>query len=179
MVPIETLTASIETKEALFIRLYQEVFPKVAHYVAQKGGDLSAAQDVFQEALVIYYEKVHLDGFIPTSSHHAYLFGVVKHLWSKAFRERMQTQALEQLEIAAITEETIVPERILLFLETAGQKCMELLQSFYYEKLSMAKLAQKYGFGSERSAAVQKYKCLEKVREEVKSKSWHYENFTD
>ena len=43
-----------------------------------------------------------------------------------------------------------------------------MLQAVYYFKYSMQELAEEFGFRSVRSATVQKYKCLEKVRNEVK-----------
>jgi len=54
-----------------------------------------------------------------------------------------------------------------------------LLRAFYYDKLSMSKIANRFGFSSERSATVQKYKCLEKVRDLVKEKSLSYEDFLE
>lgn len=179
MVPIETWTAPTETKEALFIRLYQEVFPDVAGYVARRGGSLDDARDIFQEALVVYYEKVLIAGFQPAGSHQAYLFGIARHFWSRMQQERSRIQAMESMEVTDSGENQPVADRIMRFLQTAGQKCMDLLHSFYYEKRSMGELAQEFGFASERSATVQKYKCLEKVREEVRSKSMSYEDFTD
>ncbi|HEX3385741.1 MAG TPA: sigma-70 family RNA polymerase sigma factor, partial [Mucilaginibacter sp.] len=78
-------------------------------------------------------------------------------------------------------EEEIEPSesKILSFLQTAGKKCMDLLRSFYYEELPLADIAETFGFSGARSATVQKYKCLEKVRETVKEKALTYEDFVD
>jgi predicted DNA-binding protein YlxM (UPF0122 family) len=46
---------------------------------------------------------------------------------------------------------------------------MELLKAFYYDHCSMQEVADRFGFNGRRSATVQKYKCLEKVREEIKT----------
>ncbi len=56
---------------------------------------------------------------------------------------------------------------------------MELLKSFYYDQLPLADAATLFGFSGVRSATVQKYKCLEKVRESIKEKSLIYEDFLD
>jgi hypothetical protein len=58
---------------------------------------------------------------------------------------------------------------LLASLERTGQKCLELLKAFYYDHLSMDELAARFGFNGRRSATVQKYKCLEKVRENLKT----------
>ncbi len=54
---------------------------------------------------------------------------------------------------------------------------MDMLQAFYYDKLNMREIAERFNLSGERSATVQKHKCLEKVREKVKEKSMTYEDF--
>jgi hypothetical protein len=65
------------------------------------------------------------------------------------------------------------------YLETAGQKCMELLKAFYYDNLPVISIAGLFGYSGERSATVQKYKCMEKVRETIKEKHLQYEDFVE
>ena len=48
--------------------------------------------------------------------------------------------------------------------KSLGQKCQDLLIAYYHQQLSMSKIAEMFGFGSERSAKSQKYKCLEKAK---------------
>jgi len=55
---------------------------------------------------------------------------------------------------------------------------MRLLNAFYYEKLNMDEIAIRFGFSGKRSATVQKFKCLGKVRQVVRRKSLQYEDFT-
>jgi hypothetical protein len=69
--------------------------------------------------------------------------------------------------------------KLFTFLERAGGKCMQILTEFYYHRLPMEKIMRKFGFSSERSATVQKYKCLEKIRDIVKFKSLNYEDFLE
>lgn len=43
--------------------------------------------------------------------------------------------------------------------------------------MSMEDLAGRFGYSIVRSATVQKYKCLKKVRDSIKEKSMSYEDF--
>ena len=52
-----------------------------------------------------------------------------------------------------------------------GQKCKELLELFYFKKLSMKEIAKKLGFASEKGAKNQKYRCIEKAKEHLKHSS--------
>jgi predicted DNA-binding protein YlxM (UPF0122 family) len=83
--------------------------------------------------------------------------------------------------VSDVPEEQSEPQaqhdRLLHFLERSGKQCMELLTAFYYDKLSMQRIAARFGFSGERSATVQKYKCLEKVRTAVHQKNMQYDDF--
>lgn len=163
-------------REKRFAELYRDLFPAVAAYVAKRGGTWEEAKDIFQDALIAYYEK-STQGLQLRQGADAYIVGCAKFLWLKKYREnsrRAETGTGFAEEPAA---ETVSERRLLGFLETAGQKCMELLRAVYYDKLRMDEVATRFGFSGERSATVQKYKCLQKVRETVKEKSLAYEDF--
>jgi hypothetical protein len=107
------------------------------------------------------------------------LLGIAKHLWLKKFRDGRYTLPLDDFDIDTAEESEPLPstDKLLHYLETAGKKCMDLLSAFYYEKLPMKHIAGLFGYAGERSVTVQKYKCLEKVRETVKQNALTYEDF--
>lgn len=155
---------------------YVRLFPKVAAYVQKQGGTLDAAKEVFQETLMLYCEKRTCTDFTPIGSEQAYLFGIAKNRWLK-LRAEDTHQELGNFDVADEPETTPLTHKLLDYLKLSGERCLDLLQAFYFEKLNASQLAQRFGYSSERSATVQKYKCLEKVRHEVKQKSLSYEDF--
>ena len=176
------MTTQIETpktREALFKSLYLEAFPAVARYVGKTGGNLEEARDAFQEALVVYYEKVVVGQYQTSVSDKAYLLGITKNIWLKRRTNAIKNKSIEHLNLHDSKEEKPIANKLLLFLQRAGKKCMNLLQAFYYEKASMSELSERFEFSNERSATVQKYKCLEKVRNQIKQKSLTYGDFLD
>ena len=166
-----------EDREKLFISLYKITFPAVARYVSKMGGTFDEAKDIFQDALVAWYEKAALDGFVLRSDEKAYLFGISKNLWLKKHKHNIQNVPLDGFDAESEEQSALSDSKILSFLQTAGKKCMDLLRSFYYDELPLNDIAEAYGFSGVRSATVQKYKCLEKVRETVKEKALTYEDF--
>jgi RNA polymerase sigma factor (sigma-70 family) len=175
------LEKQIETKRPDFVKLYKEVFPKVARYIGGKGGTLAEAKDVFQDALIIYYEKISIENVTFKRGEYAFIFGTAKNMWIDRYRQKIKELPFEQTltDVVEEDEQKIVNSRILLFLEKSGRKCMDLLQSFYYQKLPMTAIAERFGFSGIRSATVQKYKCIEKVRDIIKEKSLNYEDFLE
>jgi DNA-directed RNA polymerase specialized sigma24 family protein len=167
-------------REQAFISLYKKAFPAAARYVSKKGGTFEDAKDIFQDALVIFYEKSIQGSVMLQTNEHAYLLGIAKHLWVKRFRESILNSSLDA-DWDMMEEDDLQPDqnKLMHYLETAGQKCMELLKAFYYDNLPVKSIAGLFGYSGERSATVQKYKCMEKVRETIKEKHLAYEDFIE
>ena len=172
---IESLPAK---REELFIALYKKAFPAVAKHISRMGGSFDEAKDVFHDALVAYYEKM-IEAKLIAGNDTAYLVGISKNLWLKRYRAESRQVSLDNFDIDMEEEEHPSENRLMHFLETAGKKCMELLRAFYYDELPLNDIATQFGFSGVRSATVQKYKCLEKVRETIKEKALTYDDFME
>ncbi len=161
--------------------LYKKAFPPVAHFVSKMHGSFQEAKDIFHDALVIFCEKTEDESFVLTTSAEAYIMGIAKHLWVKKFNLDSRTISLDVVEAAiTIPEDTAVnANRLLRFLESAGLKCLDLLHAFYYENLSAHEIKNRFGYKTEHSASVQKYKCIEKLRDTLYQKHLSYENFLE
>jgi DNA-directed RNA polymerase specialized sigma24 family protein len=172
-----------QQREKIFEYLYEEAFPPVAGFVSKQGGSLQDAKDIFQDALVIFYEKqVGAESNIKLTAE-AYLIGIAKHLWIKRFKTDFKLLSLDALEkeisIAENNLEDKSANKLLTLLEVTGKKCLELLRSIYYEKQSMNEVSKTFGFSGAHSASAQKYKCIEKMKDKVKEKSLTYEDFLE
>ncbi len=178
MPEVGILVKTAEEREKLFIALYKSAFPAVARYISKMGGSFDEAKDIFQDALVIFYEKAVTNTSLIKTNEKAYLLGISKHLWLNKFKDNNLHTSIDGMDIIIGDDEEQPSEsRLMHFLETAGKKCMDLLRSFYYDQLPLADAARLFGFSGVRSATVQKYKCLEKVRETIKERSLTYEDF--
>ena len=169
--------STVEQREAFFLVLYKKAFPLVARYVSRMGGNLEEAQDIFQDALVIYYEKVvSAQGEIIVNEK-AYLLGIAKKLWLQRFKADSKNLPLNDFDTEVEPDEQLATDKLIQYLETAGKKCMQLLRAYYYDRLPVIEVARLLGYSGTHSATVAKYKCLEKVRETVKQKSLSYADF--
>jgi len=167
----------------LFEELYETTFPAVAKFVSKMNGSFEDAKDIFQDALVIYYEKNQQPRFNLTISAEAYILGIAKHLWFRKFNRDHKNISLDESASSFFSDadETIKinNHKLLQLIESTGKKCLDLLRAFYYEKLPMRNIAQTFNYSSEHSATVQKYKCIEKIRTTIKTKSVSHEDFTE
>lgn len=165
----------MQEKEAIWLTaIYRETFPQVARVVQRLGGDLETAKDLFHDALVIYLEKRNNSSLDIQVSVKAYLVGITRILWMQKFRNDCRQQPLDMLGDQPDTSaDPYAPEAdktrsLRQYLQAAGKKCQQLLQAFYYEQRSMEEIAREFNYRTAHSATVQKYKCLEKVRETIK-----------
>lgn len=179
---IKMVNNSLSTRqnhELFFITLYKKAFPAVARYIARRGGSLGEAQDIFQDALVIYYEKVVATPADNIVNEKAFLVGVSKRLWMQHYRLTCNSEPIGNVEVEMENNEALSTHKVLSYLKTAGEKCLQLLKACYYDGLKADDVAAQFDYSSAHSATVAKYKCLEKVRETVKQKSLSYADFIE
>ncbi len=152
--------------------LYKK-WPDVKRYLRSLGCPTTDAEDIFQEALVIFARKRTDSNFELTVEPFHYVKNTCKFLWynqsrkeSKHRTSELSDHFSEDLDDAWFEKEQqlAVIEKALLKL---GEKCQELLQLFYGKGWSMVDIAKKIGLRSDKVAKAQKYRCLAKAKEEV------------
>jgi DNA-directed RNA polymerase specialized sigma24 family protein len=185
---METIEAIVAKKEIThneteMMRIYERAFPSVAGFVRHMGGNLEDAKDIFHDALVIYFEATWKRDLRLHKPEEAYILGIAKHLRIRKYHLNRSVVPLSDAEKGiAIPEDyfsTINDKRLLRFLELAGRKCMDLLKAVFYQSTPIKDLVKALGYGNEHTVSVQKYKCLEKVRNIIKEKSLAYEDFLE
>jgi len=183
---MELLEKTINRFEAgsrgkLFEDLYVKAFPKFARFASNRNASFLDAKDIFHDALVIYYEKCLEPGFEVHTSQEAYVVGIAKHLWIRKFHRDRQQVSIDTVEEKIAIPPDYFPDarevRLLTLLEQSGKRCMDLLRKFYYEKTPLRQIASALGYRTEHSATVQKYKCIGKLREAIKTQAINYEDF--
>ena len=170
-----------EARENLFEGLYEKAFPAFARFAARRNASFEDAKDIFHDALVLYYEKCTEAGFSVQVSPEAYVVGIAKHLWLRKFHYERNNISLTDMESSFLVPSDYYPTvdeiRLLKFIESSGKKCLELLRRFYYQKSPLREIAAHLGYRNEHSAAVQKFKCIGKMRDAIRSKALDYEDF--
>lgn len=170
-----------ESSSGFLEELYEKAFPSFARFAARKGGSFEDARDIFHDALVIYYEKSIEKTLNIRISPEAYVVGIAKHLWIRKFHSDRLSTSINGMEsdisIPSDYYPSVNESRLLRFLERSGKRCLDLLRKFYYEKSSLREIAGALGYRDEHSAAVQKFKCIGKMRDSIRSKAMDYEDF--
>lgn len=166
-----------EERKQMFTQLYEDAFPKVATFIAHRGGSFEDAKDIFHDAIVVLYEKMQSKEHEIKISTEFYLVGISKHLWIRKFKDDSSKASLDDIEQLITLPEDYCDSsegRLTSLLALTGKRCMELLRAFYYDELSLTQVKTLLGFSTVHSVSVQKFKCIEKMRNIVHQKSIEY-----
>lgn len=163
------------TDRALGI-LYKH-FPMIRKMILANGGTKQDAEDIFQEALVIFCRNAKEYEFQLTSQLSTYLYGICYFLWKDEKRrsQRFTTTIVDEelikvdeSSIAELIEEDGQVKQAEKVLNELGERCRELLLLFYNGSIRLKDIARKMGYSSEATAKNQKYKCLEAAKLKLK-----------
>lgn len=167
--------ALLADRERALTQLYRQAFPAVRRLVQRQGGSAQDAQDVFQDALVVFYEQAVGSKLELRAATSTYLISIARHGWQHELRRRARLphEALPEDDAALTAEESEAADEaafpVLDYVARLGEKCRNVLLSFYYFQQPLEQIAEANGYRSVRSATVQKFKCLERLRASVRA----------
>nr|WP_307735105.1 sigma-70 family RNA polymerase sigma factor [Chitinophaga nivalis] len=153
--------------------IYSEHFPMVLRMILQHNGSEDDAKDIFQEAIIVLYEKVSKSDFTLSSRLKTFLYSVCRHLWLKKIQRTYGMYALspemeEVIPAAEELEEHTTRDQQFRIMEGAmssmGEPCKTILEDYYLHKKSMQEIAVKFGYTNAENAKNQKYKCLMRLK---------------
>ena len=159
-------------KKAIEI-IYRENYNMVQSLIINNSGSTDDAKDIFQEAMIVLYEKVRSGTFELNCLIKTYVYSVSRRLWLKRLQQMNRyVPAIENLQDTVPVEEEIEEnERInseFQAMEKAisslGEPCKSLLEAYYLEKKSMQEIALFFGYTNAENAKNQKYKCLVRLK---------------
>lgn len=147
----------------------------VARVVLDNGGSRSDAQDVFQEALVLFDRNLREGRFEGKSALTTYFVAIAKWRWVTLRRQQGRYRELSPAqydgEVESAETETLRTEHRELLSEAMGQigeRCRELLR-LYQLDYAMDEIAQKMGYSGPDVAKKEAYRCRTRLREHLEN----------
>ncbi|GAA4333541.1 sigma-70 family RNA polymerase sigma factor [Flaviaesturariibacter amylovorans] len=152
--------------------IYREHYNMVQALVVNNSGSAEDAKDIFQEALLVLYEKVTAGGFELHCQLKTYLYSVSRRLWLKRLLQQNRFISSDSdAETVPVEDELDTHEqraREFELMEKAmgglGEPCRSLLEAFYLQKKGMQEIAAQFGYTNADNAKNQKYKCLLRLK---------------
>jgi len=153
--------------------IYKDNYGLIQTLVINNNGSEDDAKDIFQEALIVLYEKSKSGVFELNCQIRTYIYAVSKRLWLKRLQNRSRYELIENGAEETITVEDDIAlheKRNSQFgmmehaMSMIGEPCKSLLEAYYINKQNMQEIADTFGYTNADNAKNQKYKCLMRLR---------------
>lgn len=169
----EVVLGILNNSEEALNKLYVGYFPMVLQFILNNNGNEDDAKDVYQEAIIVLYNKIKSGNFELSSKLKTYLYSVSRRIWLKKLAQQSKkTNNISEFEnVLAVDEDMEVHEqkdmqfsKMKIALEGLGEPCKTIVEDFYIHNLSMQNICEKFGYTNTDNAKTQKYKCLQRLK---------------
>lgn len=167
----EVLVRIRQGEESALAYLYKKYYKMMVNMIIKNNGSEEEAKDIFQDALVVFWQKASSNNLVLTSKISTYLYSICQNLWRKELdrKGKLSYEDHDRAEKPDYDNQ----EKIMLVqkcLQEMGDTCRKILTYYYYDELSMNDIAEKLGFANADTAKTKKYKCKKELDELIKFK---------
>ncbi|MEP4532711.1 MAG: sigma-70 family RNA polymerase sigma factor [Cyclobacteriaceae bacterium] len=162
--------------------IYESNYSYIEKMILKNSGDVEDAKDIYQDAMLVFYKNAVKPEFRLTSTIKTYLYGISWRLWMKKLSQKKELTISHKEEyIDAFDFELVSKDaddtlnRIVNMLREHGKNCLEIMERFYFSKQSFDEIAEVLGYASGQVVREQKYRCIKRVREGIKTLKISYE----
>jgi len=162
--------------------IYREHYKIIQTLIINNNGLADDARDIFQEAMIVLYEKARSGDFELNCQIRTYLYSVSRRLWLKRLQQlnRYSSDLVSTDNVVAVEDDLEEHNRrdaefdmMNKAMGNLGEPCKSLLEAFYLKKKNMQEIATDFGYTNSEKAKTQKYKCLVRLKKLFFS---HYKN---
>jgi RNA polymerase sigma factor (sigma-70 family) len=150
--------------------LYANYYPMIRDLIQKNGGSEDDAADIFQEGMVVLYQKSQDHDFTWSSTLKTFLYAVCKNKWLMQLRKKRKSDTVtleDSLEISSsvnVQNDLIMYEKKELMrthFSQLGADCQEVLRRFF-DGDSLRQIAEVMNF-TEAYAKKRKFICQQRL----------------
>lgn len=160
--------------EDVLLYLYKTTQHKLSNWIKKNNGSDTEAQDVFQDAVLSFYEYVLQDKFEIGQSVDGFIFTVGRNSWINRSKQKrridLDSNNLENHssdftnnEFNFDLDDKQRSKEMNAILERVGERCKELLTYSIFFNMTMTDIAEKMGFGNADTVKTKNYKCKKRL----------------
>ncbi|TCC91117.1 sigma-70 family RNA polymerase sigma factor [Pedobacter hiemivivus] len=169
----EVVLGILNNSEEALNKLYAGYFPMILQFILNNNGDEDDAKDVYQEGIIVLYNKIKSGNFELSSKLKTYIYSVCRRIWLKKLSQQSKksndvTDFDDLISVEEDVEQHEEKDRQFDKMQSAllhlGEPCKTIIQDFYINNLSMQDICEKFGYTNTDNAKTQKYKCLQRLK---------------
>ena len=153
--------------------IYKDNFNMVQSLIINNNGSGDDARDVFQEAMIVLFEKARSGSFELNCQIRTYVYSVCRRIWLKRLQQlNRYSNEMESIgEVVPVDEDLEDHEKrgeefqvMEKAIANLGEPCKSLIEAYYIQKKNMQVIADEFGYTNADNAKNQKYKCLMRLK---------------
>jgi len=169
----EIVFGILNNSESAIKRLYVAYFPMVMQLIINNNGSADDAKDIYQEAIIVLYNKIKKGEFELNSKLKTFLYSVCRRLWLKRLSQMnryggdlhdFQEYSPVEDEVEDQAERNMQFGKMQSALGMLGEPCKTIIEDFYIHNRSMQEICESFGYTNADNAKTQKYKCLQRLK---------------
>lgn len=167
----EILERIVKGDERMLDHLYKKHYKMMSKIVLSNNGTEEEAKDVYQEALLAFWQKAVSGKLVLTSKISTFLYSICLNQWRKEL-DRKSRLSHEEVDFEEYQTHD-AKERLKIVkdcIEELGDVCKKVLTFYYFDGMKMQEIAEKMNFANTDTAKTKKYKCKKKLDSLIKSK---------
>lgn len=176
-----------EQNNVVLNAVYANLYGPVESYIINNGGSINDAKDIFQEAVIVLYQKIRKNELTSKTKFRFYLYSTARNLWFKEIealgkKEKIigEFKNITDNEKTEIINDIIYSKRLTLFrtkFEELSDDCKRVIRLFL-NGMSLTDITSLMGYSSIQHTKNRKYRCkeslLNKIRQDSTFKSLSY-----
>lgn len=169
----EVVLGILNNSEEALNKLYIGYYPMILQFILNNNGDEDDAKDVYQEGIIVLYNKIKSGNFELSSKLKTYIYSVCRRIWLKKLSQRSKKSndvsdfediMAVEVDLEQYEEKEEQFEKMQSALLLLGEPCKTIIQDFYIHNLSMQDICEKFGYTNTDNVKTQKYKCLQRLK---------------
>lgn len=151
--------------------LYSKYYKMMTNIVLKNNGTEEEAKDIYQDALIVFWQKVISNQLVLTSKISTYLYSVCLNLWRKELERKSKLSNEQKDEAQYMDQDSGERSRIIReCISQLGDTCKNILMYYYFDDMSMQDIADKLGMANTETVKTKKYKCKKRLDSLIKAK---------
>jgi len=172
---IEIINGIKNQNSDILLFVYRKNYRAVRYYIEKNSGSDKDAEDVFQDAMILLYNKIREENLELKCSVHTYLFSVVKLLWLGQLKRReirkTETDDCDTFisENTGILESILQTERKAIFLKHFNEltnDCQRII-AYFLKGFSISEITKVMGYSSEQHTKNRRLRCKKSLLEKI------------
>ena len=168
----------LRNDSSYFSKIYDDYKSQSLNFMRKMNSDYDLIKDVYQDAVIVLFEKNKDPNFKLTCTIQTYLNSICRNQLLNKYREssRFMTKSddfepdvndwFEEFDDEKEKRLSQV-EKSLEKLKEKGEKCFEILKRFFYERQSMDEIALEMDYTNGDNVKNQKSRCQKKLKDLV------------